>query len=275
MNKEEINEQRRLRYHNKTDEEKERIKEKDRLRYHNKTEEKKAIVKEKKKEYYKNNIEHSKENSKEYRKNNIERIKEKDHLRYHNKTEEKKAIVKEKKKEYYKNNIENLKEYRKNNIEKIKERKKEYRKTDNGIKSRVISTWKTNGLILESNEAYNELYEKYLLSTHCEQCHVPLITGNISKNKKTLDHNHKTGAFRNVICHKCNVKRGFQDKIDDPDYNILYLQKKEHLIKRTEKQNAKACEKYKNRTEEEIAFDKAKRKIYRENKKLNKNEIKI
>ena len=31
-------------------------------------------------------------------------------------------------------------------------------------------------------------------------------------NKKCLDHDHKTGLFRNIICNRCNVIRGNNDR---------------------------------------------------------------
>ena len=76
--------------------------------------------------------------------------------------------------------IDYKKEYYKNNKEKIKERKKEYNNTEQGKKSHCIGNWKTIGV----------------------------ITG----NNKHLDHNHKTGEFRNILCNSCNQKRGFIDR---------------------------------------------------------------
>tara|TARA_R110001592_G_scaffold84909_1_gene250894 strand:- start:160 stop:588 length:429 start_codon:yes stop_codon:yes gene_type:complete len=111
---------------------------------------------------------------------------------------------KENKKLYYEKNKEKIKEYYENNKEYLKEQKKEYKQTDNGIKSNFISNWKTKGV---KNDDFNSLYEYYLNCKFCEECKVDLTLC-----KKCLDHDHETGKFRNVICSRCNIKRGFIDR---------------------------------------------------------------
>ena len=112
-------------------------------------------------------------------------------------------------KQYRLANKEKIKEYKKqhylNNIEKILEQKKEYHQTENGKKSRRINTWKQIGVISEN---FDELYNKYINTTKCDNCDIELIHGNFGNNKKCLDHNHKTGQVRNVLCHCCNIRRG-------------------------------------------------------------------
>ncbi len=116
---------------------------------------------------------------------------------------------KEKRKEYYEANKQYYKEkdkkYYEANKEKIKEKIKQYRQTEAGIKSLRIDNWKYRGVI---SEDYDELYEMYINTTNCEECNVELIEGSHGNNKRCLDHCHKTGKFRNVLCHTCNVKRG-------------------------------------------------------------------
>ncbi len=109
---------------------------------------------------------------------------------------------KEKQKEWFENNKERIREQK-------KEYKKKYKKTDTAIKSRVIFNWKKRGVI---NDDFDSLYEYYLNCKNCEECNVELITGNKGSNKKCLDHDHKTGLFRNIVCHTCNVRRGYRDK---------------------------------------------------------------
>ena len=48
----------------------------------------------------------------------------------------------------------------------------------------------------------------YINTTNCEECNIELIEGRYGNNKKCLDHCHKTGEFRNVLCQTCNVRRG-------------------------------------------------------------------
>lgn len=111
-------------------------------------------------------------------------------------------------KKYYENNKQKHKEYVKE-YEKInparKEYIKEYKKTEAGKKSQRISNWKNKGVI---NDDYDKLYEIYINTKNCEECNVELVEGWKGNNKRCLDHDHKTGEFRNVLCNTCNVKRG-------------------------------------------------------------------
>tara|TARA_R110002153_G_scaffold234453_1_gene387854 strand:- start:16 stop:453 length:438 start_codon:yes stop_codon:yes gene_type:complete len=67
--------------------------------------------------------------------------------------------------------------------------------------------WLNRGLIITSKEEFEEIYDRYINSTHCEKC------GNEYKNTrdKHMDHAHefddKWGHFRNVLCRSCNTKR--------------------------------------------------------------------
>jgi len=122
-------------------------------------------------------------------------------------------------KEYYANHKEYMKEYSKKyhqeHQEKIKERKKEwyeqnkeqikqYRQTDQRKKSRRISDWKQRGLI---SEDYDKIYEHYLNTWECDNCGIDLIEGLYGSNHKCMDHSHKTGEFRNILCNTCNINR--------------------------------------------------------------------
>ena len=137
--------------------------------------------------------------------------------------QENKERIKEKQKEYsdtnkeYKN--EYNKKYRKENKDKIKEKNKkysdankerikEYRQTEQGKKSTRITNWKQSGVICDD---FNNLYEYYINCCNCEECGIRLVEGSYGANKRCLDHDHKTGKFRNIICHICNTKRGYID----------------------------------------------------------------
>jgi hypothetical protein len=66
-------------------------------------------------------------------------------------------------------------------------------------KSYTIYNWKKKGVIPPEGITYQELYYHYDSCENCEIC-------NISFNdmKKCLDHDHKTGLFRNIVCNSCN-----------------------------------------------------------------------
>tara|TARA_R110000824_G_scaffold93846_1_gene226897 strand:+ start:29 stop:451 length:423 start_codon:yes stop_codon:yes gene_type:complete len=130
---------------------------------------------------------------KEYREKNKEKIKE---YRENNKDQMK---------EYNKNNLEKIKEYKKEYYETNKEKIKEYIKTEQGRKTSRISDWKRKGVI---NNDFNSLYNYYINCKNCENCSIELIEGMYGSNKRCLDHDHKTGLFRNVLCNSCNIKRG-------------------------------------------------------------------
>lgn len=119
------------------------------------------------------------------------------------------------------NNPEYMKEWRKQNKlknpnyekdrwNKKKEWQKEYLKTEEGKKKRYVTRWKNSGI---KSDNWEELVEKYYDATNCELCDVEFIYNNKAKNRRCLDHCHRTGYFRNIICHSCNVKRPHYERL--------------------------------------------------------------
>jgi len=119
-----------------------------------------------------------------------------------------KERCKECNKEYRKKNKEYYKEYREKHKEHCKEYNKEYNQTTAGKKKTTIANWKHNGLICDN---YEELYNKYINTWECDNCGVELVSGMYGNNKRCMDHCHKTGKFRNILCNTCNIQRGFDD----------------------------------------------------------------
>jgi hypothetical protein len=123
-----------------------------------------------------------------------------------------KETIKNNAKEYYEKNSENVSKYqinyREDNKEKIKDWQKkykvEYKKTEQYIKSRRISNWKRRKVKCDD---WDNLYDKYINTTNCEECDVELVSGIYGSNKKCLDHDHVTGEFRNILCNTCNNER--------------------------------------------------------------------
>jgi hypothetical protein len=99
------------------------------------------------------------------------------------------------------------KQWAQNNKEHIKEYKKQYRETPKGKKIHSISDWKRLGLI-EHGYTYDEVYEYYLETNHCEVC-----LKDLSTTKKYMDHCHTDGCFRWVLCNSCNTNDSWMKKI--------------------------------------------------------------
>jgi hypothetical protein len=124
------------------------------------------------------------------------------------KTEEQKKKGRENAREWYRKNKEKKLNYQNEYYEKNKtvrqDKQKEYAKTDAGKKSVIIASWKKMGII---HTDYGELYEKYMLSTNCDNCGVIYGMRGSGGNFKCCDHDHYTGLFRNFLCNSCNLKR--------------------------------------------------------------------
>ena len=159
-------------------------------------------VKESNKKWVNNNIEKAKEISKKggkkWRDNNKEKVRENG-----KKWREEKG--KEYMQEYYQNNKEKLIEDNKIYYDNHKAERKIYNNTPNGYKINKIGQWKFQGLIAEN---YDVIYERYLNTTHCDKCFCVLtFREKITKTTRCMDHSHKTGLFRNILCISCNSKR--------------------------------------------------------------------
>ena len=115
-----------------------------------------------------------------------------------------KEKIKEKHKEYRDNNKDKIKEQAKQHKQKNKDKIKEYNQTPNRKKSNRIRNWKCKGLI---SDDYDKIYSHYLNSTHCELCNFEYNP----TNWRCMDHNHKTGLFRNVVCNSCNLSSNLKE----------------------------------------------------------------
>ena len=119
----------------------------------------------------------------------------------------------EKQKEYYLKNKEKIKkqrkEYQKQYREKHKYEKKElmkkYFQTEQGKKSTRITKWKHRGILFHD---YNLLYDIYLQTTHCDNCHC--LLNQCKSSLKCVDHDHNITDdenVRNILCLSCNFVR--------------------------------------------------------------------
>lgn len=127
-----------------------------------------------------------------YREENKEDLSIKDSLRYYANPEPKLQAAKDR----YAANPEAKKAY-----------DKEFRKTDAGKKISRKAAWKKRGVKFDNKEEFEAIYKIYLETEFCDFCNCKLHEGNVGSGKKTLDHDHTTGKFRNILCNKCNISR--------------------------------------------------------------------
>jgi len=66
----------------------------------------------------------------------------------------------------------------------------------------TIRSWKKRGVI---SDDFNKLYHHHMSINNCQLCNI-LFDDNIRNQNRYLDHDHKTGVYRQTICHRCNIK---------------------------------------------------------------------
>ena len=91
------------------------------------------------------------------------------------------------------------KTYREEHKDELKIKKTEYYKTEEGEKSRTICRWRYMGVI---NEDFDKLYDLYINTDKCMYCEKSFA----DSYYRCLDHDHKTGLYRAVLCRSCNTK---------------------------------------------------------------------
>ena len=140
-----------------------------------------------------------KEYNKEYILKNADKLKEKRKIHAEQNPEYTKEVCRRYRENQRKNNLE---EYRRRN----RESKKKYylNNYEKCIKASRKKAWKERGLNMEN---FEEIYERYITTTHCDLCSVELTEDKVNtKTTRCMDHSHVTGEFRNVVCISCNGK---------------------------------------------------------------------
>jgi len=136
---------------------------------------KRIMKKKSNRQYYEKNRERERERKRKWKEENLEMVKE-SNRQYYEKNREKAEARKKK--------------WRANNPEKLS---KQGRK----------NAWKRAGVNMDF---FEEIYEIYFSTTHCDLCGVELTDGKkMSLTTKCLDHSHVTGEVRNILCNKCNL----------------------------------------------------------------------
>jgi len=108
----------------------------------------------------------------------------------------------------------------------------------------AITKWKQYGLVGD----YQAIYKRYEATKNCDLCGIELFGR--GGNKKCMEHCHKTGEFRNVVCSRCNCAKTdrTKQKTNTTGYkNICYHKKDKTWVfrKQFKGKNIKVCRKNK------------------------------
>ena len=152
----------------------------------------------------------TKERNRLYYQKNKKEILEKRILQRKENPEHEKQI----RKKHYENNKEIIKLkskiYRNNNIEKVREYDNARPRRIQTERARFITRWKSAGIKCVD---WDYVVDKYMSIENCETCDC-ILNRDCKTNKRIcLDHCHKTGYVRNIVCHKCNMTFGKIDSI--------------------------------------------------------------
>ena len=99
-------------------------------------------------------------------------------------------------------------------------------------KYKMIYNWKRSGLIYDN---YDDLYDVYINTMECQHCQTEFT----KKNCRCLDHDHTTGLFRKIVCHKCNAMDSYikyPNGYSKQAYKQEYYQKNKQRISERKKE---------------------------------------
>jgi len=87
-------------------------------------------------------------------------------------------------------------------------------------KTHTFSNWDIYGIIFESEEHREEIYQQYIYSTNCELCGKEFP----NTRDRCMDHDHGTDEVRNIVCNKCN--RNKQDTKSNTNTGEKHISKR-------------------------------------------------
>ena len=87
-------------------------------------------------------------------------------------------------------------------------------------KAKKKNKWITQYEMKIDEDDFDYVYNEYIHTTNCDLCK-KLFT---KSNDRHLDHNHKTGEVRNIVCNRCNNHRQ-DNKIRTDSCNERFISK--------------------------------------------------
>jgi hypothetical protein len=95
-------------------------------------------------------------------------------------------------------------------------------------KYNTINNWKRYGVISDN---FDKLYEEHMKINNCQLCNIH-FNKDIRSHWRCLDHDHRTGLYRQTICFSCNCKYDLmKNKNNKTGYkNISYYQKRKNYV---------------------------------------------
>ena len=107
-----------------------------------------------------------------------------------------------------------------------KKEKAIWRGENSGFRPYCKSCRPISELITRYGLSEEEAKKQYNISV-CDICCAKLEREHRTKRSKRIDHDHKTGEFRGILCDSCNKGLGFfYDNIDSLTRAIDYLKRK-------------------------------------------------
>lgn len=147
------------------------------------------------------------------------------------------------------NNTKNCRKYRERNLEKVKAYQKAYyernklkirerakvharlhkedrRKSSAEWKKRNPEKVKNAELKREFGITIDQYNQMLIKQNDC--CAICNKHKSLSTKMLAVDHNHKTGQVRELLCHACNTAYGFLNESEDTILKLLTYHKKHH-----------------------------------------------
>jgi len=75
-----------------------------------------------------------------------------------------------------------------------------------------FKAWRRSNIKIPNKEEFKKIWNE---TTHCQLCNLQLVDKQTehSSNRKCLEHDHESGYWRSICCHRCNMSMRRYDTI--------------------------------------------------------------